>query len=220
MSRHFRLLLVALVCALLPGTVMTTMASGGHPAPPPGFRPATGPPAGALVETELLTIPAAQCDVMNKGLASQGLAPVTSCEVEHRSYGVNHGPLPAGSKLAGALFSNRVAQADAAYWYWYRWDEICSIYGCWYMSFTLSEDGVANGSNVWQWNVGCSPGGINTSISWCGSLYNGGGWPYYAMQFGLNGQACVILSGGTVCAQHGMRRWIDDWGNPGGFSRW
>jgi hypothetical protein len=86
----------------------------------------------------------------------------------------------------------------------------------------MTEDGVANGSHVWQWNHGCTAGGAFGTMDggWCGYLYNGGGWPYYAMQFGLNGRACIITSWGTGCYNHGMRRWIDDYGNLSTFYYW
>ena len=108
----------------------------------------------------------------------------------------------------------------AGYWYWSWQDQICSIYGCWYWSLASWEDGIANGYNVWQWHHTCTPSGINASITWCGSFFNGGGWPNYAMQFGLNGQQCFNYPWGQVCFQHGLRRWINDWGNPGYFYYW
>ncbi|MHB8589002.1 MAG: hypothetical protein ACYDA0_09145 [Candidatus Dormibacteraceae bacterium] len=200
----------------------TTMASSGRPAPPPGYKVPADPPPGAVIKSEVITLSASACASLSQGLDAPGKAALATCEVVHSSYGVNHAPLPAGTRLTGSLFTDHIAlaAASAGYWYWSRWDRLCSIYGCWYVSYTLTEDGIANGNNVYQWNEGCTPGGLNTSITWCGSLYNGGGYPYYAMQFGLNGQSCVILSGGTICAQHGIRRWIDDWGNAGGYSVW
>jgi hypothetical protein len=211
MPKHVRLFFVALAYALLPGAATTALASPGHPAPPAGFRPALDPPAGAAVQSELITLPAGECASVNGD---------TSCQAIHLSYGVNLQALPAGSTIAGA--SSGVALAATVppgYWYWSRWDKICALYGCWYFSMTLTEDGVANGNNVWKWDEGCTPGGL-ARTTWCGYFYNGGGPPNYAMQFGINIEACAPLSGGTVCAAHGIRRWIDDFGNPGGYSAW
>jgi hypothetical protein len=208
--KHVRLLLVASVCAVLPLTVSPAMAAPTHPAAPVGWHPSLNPPAGAVVQREVITLPAGLCASFNGGGAQ------ASCQAIHYSYGVNHQALPANTTVANA--SPNVALA-AAYWYWSRWDKTCSIWGCWYVSFTETEDGDANGLNVWRWSSSCSGGGLGV-ITWCGYFYNGGGYPYYAMQFGLNGEACIPLSGGTVCANHGIRRWIDDNGNPGGYSTW
>ena len=214
MTKHVRLFFLAVALALLPGSWTSVTASAGHPMPPAGFNPSLDPPPGAVVHTELLTLPAGSCATINGG------GPHASCQAFHYSYGVNHQALPAGTEIAGA--SSGVALAatpPAGYWYWSRWDEICSIYGCWYFSLTLSEDGDANGSSVWRWHNNCTPGGL-ASVTWCGYFNNGGPPPYYAMQFGLNGQACVPVSGNTICAAHGIRRSIDDFGNPGAYQQW
>jgi hypothetical protein len=218
MSKHVKLGLIAFCCALLPMTVMTTLASSSNrpPTPPAGFRSTADVPAGAaVVKSEKITLGAAECKAI-------GMSGKSSCTAEHRWYSANHRALPAGTQVASgpSLFADHVALAAGPYWYWSVYDQICSIYGCWYGSLSSWEDGAANGTNVWQWDHGCSPGGYNTSITWCGSFYNGGGWPYYAMQFGMNGNACLIVSYGTGCFNHGLRRWVDDYGNPGYFSSW
>lgn len=91
--------------------------------------------------------------------------------------------------------------------------------GCWFANYKLTYDGVANGTNVWQWDVGCTPGGYGTNCTWKGYLYNGGGWPYYKMQFGANAQFCVVLNS-IGCFNHGMRTWVDDSGNDLGVASW
>lgn len=174
------------------GSVTSMAASTPHPLAPVGFH--AQPADLTLIKDEFIM--------------------VAGERVEHQVYGVNHKALPAGTKWGDAT---GIAFADAAYWYWAYTDTLCG-WGCigptW--RFDLFMDGVANGTNVWKWDVGCTPGGIGASITWCGYLYNGGGWPYYAMQFGLNGQVCVPQG----CGNHGIRQWIDDSGNRAGYSYW
>lgn len=86
MPKHVRLFFVALACSLLPGAATSALASPGQPAPPAGFRPALDPPAGAAVQSELITLPAGECASVNGD---------TSCQAIHLSYGVNHQALPA-----------------------------------------------------------------------------------------------------------------------------
>ena len=87
---------------------------------------------------------------------------------------------------------------------------------------TQSETGLANGSNVYQWSHGCTPSGFQVSNVWCGSQYNGGGWPTYGMLFGYDANVCTVKLGsvGAGCFAHGMRRWIDDYGNLSTFYYW
>ncbi len=206
-----------LAALLLSGAVL---AAGGPAAVHPAAAPvAPGPPAGwvapgvpadpasapgAAVET--ITLGAAPCAALNA--TDPGVAP--TCQLRHYSGGVNHQPVP-GSPSRGGV-------TNGAYWSWYwsHWDAVCGAWCSWKMA--SSEDGVADGYNVWQWDHGCTPSGYGTVITWCGSLYNGGGWPNYAMQFGLNGNVCAGPNIG--CVGHGLRRWIDDNGKPGGFYTW
>lgn len=209
--RRVRLFFLAFALTLIP-TVVPVWAAGpiGPPQPPPGFKHQTTAQGVEAVEEEIVNLSPEAC-------AGNDMA--VDCKLLHRSSGGSHLALPAGTQRTGrSLFSDHVVFA-ADYWYWYRWDEFCSIYGCWYMGYRQDEDGIANGDNVYKWNHGCTPEGLNTYADWCGDLYDGGGWPYYAMQFGFNGHTCVISSY-TVCVNHGMRRWIDVWGNPGGYSYW
>lgn len=153
------------------------------------------------VHQDRLTLPAASCTALRQA------QPGASCQILHYWAVANHQPLPQGKQAA----------ANTG-WYWWAWDEIDGIGGIW--SFTLSEDGWATGSNVWMWNEGCTAGGLQSTVTWCGDLYNGGGSPNYAMQFGLNGVVCAPTPWGCINANHGMRRWIDDNGNPAGFNYW
>jgi hypothetical protein len=132
---------------------------------------------------------------------------VPGCRAKVYTYSRNHQALPAGTKAA------------SSYWYWSGSREECSIYGCWYWSVNLTMDGVANGSHVYQWNVGCTAGGYDTSCTWWGYLYNGGGWPNYAMQFGENSQSCVGPYN-IGCVAHGQRQWVDDYGNFTTYYNW
>jgi hypothetical protein len=196
--------------------------SSGPPLPPVGFNPVIAPPAGTVVQSEIITLPATACAQMQ--------AAATGCQVLHRSWGTNHQALPSGTQVASRpLFSDHVALASVppGYWYWSWWDQECS--GVWpYCSFpgwslTMTEDGIANGTSIWEWNHGCTPGGLDSSVTWCGYLYNGGanvGNGCCEMQYGLNGQICVIAQTGTFCYQHGMRRWMWADGKPGSYSQW
>jgi hypothetical protein len=44
------------------------------------------------------------------------------------------------------------------------------------------------------------------------------GWPNYGIQYGMNGNACLFSAYG--CFNHGLRRWINDWGTPTGCYQW
>jgi hypothetical protein len=213
MGSHVRLFVVALLLALISiASVPALAAAPGPPQAPVGWQ-ASGPPAGAWVHSERLTLPSAEC-------ASAQAVRFTdaSCQYIHQWWSETHQPLPQGTRLAGASSSIALAAVPYYYWSWGDWD--CSIYGCGYGGFRLWEDGVANDVNVWQWDVTCTPSGINTNCTWKGYFYNGGGYPYYAMQFGANEQQCLSTQLGLVCANHGMRRWINDEGDPNGFSAW
>lgn len=212
----------ALAFGILMVPSAASMAAGpDHPLPPAGYRPDLSPPPGAVVKEEVVTLPAAQCAGMNQALTAQGLAAEADCRAIHGSYGFSHRPLPAGTVTrTSALLNAGTAYASVAWFTWGWYDYECALYGCWYWKVTLEEDGVANGANVYQWHVWCTPSGVNTSCTWTGYNYNGGGYPYYAMQFGENSCSYVIVRGLYFCIGHGMRRWIDDWGNGGGFSNW
>ena len=80
---------------------------------------------------------------------------------------------------------------------------------------SLEEDGVYNGSNIWQYHVWCTASGVANTCTWRGYNYNGGGSPKYAMQFGENSCVGAVLNGAQVCIGHGQRRWINDNGTLG-----
>jgi hypothetical protein len=221
----FSVLLMAVVLVTAVAFSFTTVADAATtgsvvPISPPGFKaPASADLSQLLgkdptVHIETLKLPATSCSA--KELARS----TGKCQILHYwKTGATRLPLSRGTQ---------VISASGGYWYWWAWDQICSSNdpgthdGCTYWSFTMTEDGVANGSHVWQWNHGCTAGGFFGSVDgqWCGYLYNGGGWPNYAMQFGLNGKACLITAWGTGCYNHGMRRWINDYGNRSTFYSW
>lgn len=220
-------LLISCVLGLALFTVPAAVSAAGgpdHPVAPPGFQRNLDPPAGASVSEEIVTLPAAQCAAMNQALTASGKAAQADCRVIHRSYGKSHQALPAGTLAAAprGLFGGSTVYAAAAYWYWSWWDQECSLYGCWYWGVSLTEDGVANGSNVWQWSgAQCTASGVDNFCTWSGYFHNGGGWPTFGMQFGEN--SCVlgaVINGAQICVGHGQRRWINDWGNPAGYSYW
>lgn len=227
---EYRNILGALLCMVVLGFGAVSFAPPAYaatsgetiPALPHGFKLAASPNLSQLygkdpaIHMEILTLSSASCAALNQ--ASPAAAP--TCQLRHYWNGTTHLALPQGT--------NKAASVASGYWYWWAWDQLCSANdpgthdGCRYWSFTMTEDGVANGHNVWQWNHGCTAGGFFGSVDgqWCGYLYNGGGWPHYAMQFGLNGRACLITAWGTGCYNHGMRRWINDWGNLSTFYSW
>ncbi len=83
----------------------------------------------------------------------------------------------------------------------------------------LALDGVANGYNVWNWNNFCTASGYGTSITWCGTIHNGGYWPYSSMQEGLNYNYCIGPAG-IGCFGHGFRNTLNTWGNLVAISDW
>lgn len=206
-----RLKAATILAALAAGLFMLipTAAQAGvvtAPAPPAGFKGTAVDAATAHGATSrIIRLAPRACAEYNRAYPGS----VPDCQARLYTYGRDHQALPAGSRSA----------SPNSYWYWSYSDEECSIYGCWYWSVNLSMDGVADGSNVYQWNVGCSPGGYGTSCTWKGYLYNGGGWPYYAMQFGENSQSCVGPYG-IGCFAHGQRQWINDYGTPTTYYNW
>lgn len=195
----------------LPSARYQPPAAAAHPLPPAGYQPPVA--AGRVdpsripgVRVHKVRLPAAECHAWNR--AHPGAAP--NCRAINYSWGVNHQPLPAGTRMAGDAKS---ANASSGYWYWSQWDENCAVVGCWYASVSLQEDGVADGYYVWQWNEYCNPSGYVT-VTWCGYSNNGGyGYP---MTFGSDSSACV--SG--FCYANGQRREIDPWGNPVAYWSW
>jgi len=210
---------MALIALMLPAAG-SQAAGPDHPLPPSGYQIDVSPPPGTTIEEEIVTLPASACAVMNQALVERGQQAEKDCRAIHGSYGFNHRPLPAGTvaRSTGGLFDAGTVQAAAAYWHWGWYDYECSLYGCMVWKVSLEEEGVANGSNVWQWGVYCTPSGLGTVCTWKGYFHNGGGWPYYAMQFGENSCTGASVNGTSVCMNHGIRRWIDDWGNGGAVS--
>ena len=165
-------------------------------------------PAPGTLHSESVTAGSAQCAALRA--LHQG------CVLVHRWSGANHQSVAAVS--AGL-------SVPPGYWYWSWYDQECNglppVCGVW--SLTSTEDGIANGTSILEWNHGCTPGGFLTSVSWCGYLYNGGanvGNGCCEMQFGLNGEYCIASRWGGGCISHGMRRWMWADGRPGTFSAW
>jgi len=184
-------------------------ASVTAPAAPAGFKAApvnlaTDP--GASVQT--ITLTKGECTALNH--SHPGTVP--NCKALLYTDSGNHEALPAGTAKA-------IKDASSGYWYWWGSKEECSLYSCHYWSVHLTMDGVANGSHVYQWNVGCTASGYDTSCAWHGYLYNGGGWPHYAMQFGENSNSCIGPYN-IGCTGHGMRQWVNDDGYLTGYDHW
>ena len=199
----------AVVMLMTISTAAAQASAAKPPAPPVGFKGTpVNPATTGATSVRIITLNPKTCAEYNR--TNPGSVP--GCRAKLYTYSRNHQALPIGTTAA------------SGYWYWSASDEECSIYGCWYWSANLWMDGVANGSNVWQWNVGCTPGGYETycgygSGQWYGYFYNGGGWPYYAMQFGDNSKSCVAPYN-VGCYNHGQRQWINDWGNPTTYYNW
>lgn len=207
---------LAICAAALSGPALAQANSEvPHPVPPAGFHPVSDPHDTEALTVTTTKLPPSTCSALNR--VRSGAAP--DCQALDYQKETNRQPLPPGTQWSPVTKgSGGRAHAASSYWYWSHSDSICSIYGCWYASLGSWEDGVANGSNVWNWNHGCTPGGYNTSITWCGYFYNGGGWPNYGIQYGMNGNACLFSAYG--CFNHGLRRWINDWGTPTGYYTW
>lgn len=92
--------------------------------------------------------------------------------------------------------------------------------GCGTWEAHMFEDGVANGTNVYQWGATCTASGLGDTVNWNGYFYNGGGPPNYGMQFGCDYKICLGIGPATYCYGHGMRRWIDDLGVSSTFYDW
>ena len=82
------------------------------------------------------------------------------------------------------------------------------------------EDGVANGNNVYNWHNQCTPGGLGVAINSCFVNFNGGGPPYYGLQYGMDICTGLVTSWVSFCFHHGQRRWIDDYGDPTTYYDW
>ena len=170
------------------------------------------------VHQEILPLNPVECAQLNKVLAGQGM-PSQPCWIVHRS-GFRKTLMRSGTTTPTLSSGPTLPSSPTpcpAYWYWSKWDTIGGFANIW--TFTLSEDGVANGCHVWQWDVWCTPGGFQAVVTNCFYWHNGGGWPDYKMGFGLDGTVCII-KGWTLCYNHGMRRTIGDSGNPVDFSAW
>lgn len=200
----------AAMLVTIPTMLMTipTAAAQANVAKPPvqpaGFKGTPVNPATARGATvREITLNPKTCAEYNR--VYPGTVP--NCRAKLYSYSRNHQALPKG------------AAAASSYWYWSHSREECPPAGCWLWNISLWMDGVANGSHVYQWNVGCTPAGYGASCTWSGYFFNGGGWPHYAMQFGENGQFCVGPLG-IGCFNNGMRQWVNDWGNLTTFYEW
>jgi hypothetical protein len=221
MARAIPRLVVALAVAV--GSWLAPAASTYAASPavdpliaPAHMAPSANPPSGVQVKVEIIKLTAAQCAKL----------PTVDCTVIHKSWGVNHQPLPKGTTLRATAAGTASAMCPAdCYWYWSWWDQIGNcVYiaghgGCLSWTYSVEENGDANGSHVYRWNNWCTAGGNSTS-TWCGYFWNGGGYPNYAMQFGGNVCAGIPTPWGWLCFNHGQRRWIDDYGNPGGYYYW
>lgn len=194
------------LCGILAAPVMALApTSATAAAVTPGVA---SPPATAIVHSESVVVDPIRCAELH--------AVQAGCVVVHRWWGVAH---------QAASRDVAVYSVPPGYWYWTWTDQECNgiwpVCGIW--TFTSTEDGIANGTSIVEWNHGCTPGGFLTSVGWCGYLYNGGanvGNGCCEMQFGLNGDYCIASRYGGGCINHGMRRWVWADGKPGSYSAW
>jgi hypothetical protein len=200
----------AVMLMTIPTMLMTTSTATAQasvakpPVPPAGFQGTPVNPATARGATiRMITLNPETCAEYNR--AYPGTVP--NCQAKLYSYGQSNLTLPKGTAAA------------SGYWYWSAGDTECPPAGCGLWSAHLTMDGVANGSHVYQWNVGCTASGYGESCTWDGYFHNGGGWPYYSMQFGEDGQFCVAPFG-VGCFNNGIRQSVTDSGRLTGFYDW
>jgi hypothetical protein len=196
----------ATLAAVESGVPLSTLAAQGNP----------------YVRVEHVDLSAGDCTRLLAGVPAAKMAQVQAeqCSMLHYSFGANHLPVPAHTSGAPEASAGTASSACCGYWYWSWWDDLCNGLSCNVWDFHLNEDGVANGYNVYQWHTNCTASGLGSTVTWYGYMFNGGGWPYYGMEFGCNGTVCVGIGPASYCYGHGMRRWIDDWGDPSTFYDW
>jgi hypothetical protein len=196
----------ATLAAVQRGVSLSTLAAQGNP----------------YVHVERVQLSPADCARLLAGVPAAQAAQVQAqqCSMLHYSFGANHLPVPARMPGAPGASAGTGSSGCCGYWYWWWWDDLCNGISCSIWDFHLNEDGVADGNNVYQWHTNCTASGLGSTVTWCGYLFNGGGAPYYGMEFGVNGSVCIGIGPATYCYGHGMRRWIDDWGDPTTVYNW
>jgi hypothetical protein len=137
------------------------------------------------------------------------------CSMLLYSFQATHLPIPAGRNLltgAPTVGIAAISSECCGFWYYSGSDELTDVVtgGIW--NATLWYDGVANGTNVYYWDNFCTPGGIGVTINACFHNFNGGGPPYYGIQYGMDFCAGVTTGWISFCIQHGIRQWADDFG--------
>jgi hypothetical protein len=232
----FLLAALGSVTAVASASAATT-GSSGHavsqaiPIAPAGWKPETvaRPWLNPHATMRVVTLSRTACSALNK--ARPGAAPDCTVRDYFLRDGGNHQPLPAGTRFSTGghvITAKAAAAASSAYWYWgvYSFVECSnSIAGCTAWNVNLTIDGVADGSNVYQWNVGCSTGsfGYDATCGWSGYLYNGGevvpGCGCVGMQFGEDSTETIVTSI-TGFINSGQRVWVDSFGDWFNYSSW
>ena len=199
----------ATAAAVASGVPLHTLAAQGNP----------------NVTVQRVDLPVAACSKLLAGVPAPKFAQARTeqCSMLHYRFHANHLPIPARStSIAGPAVTGAVTTSSVCcgYWYYTNDDELTDITNGYVWSANEWEDGVANGNNVYNWHNQCTPGGLGVAINSCFVNFNGGGAPYYGLQYAMDICTGLTTSWVSFCFHHGQRRWIDDWGNPSTYYYW
>jgi hypothetical protein len=177
------------------------------------------------VKVERVDLAPSDCARMVAGVPAAKVAQTRAqqCSMLHYSFHANHLQIPAGANLTtGAPTSGTVATSSTCcgFWYYTNDDELTDITNGNVWSANEWEDGVANGNNVYSWHNQCTPGGLGVTINDCFTNFNGGGAPYYGLQYGMDICTGLVTQLVSFCFHHGQRRWIDDFGATSTYYDW
>jgi len=177
------------------------------------------------VKVERIDLSPSACARLLVGVPAARLAQARAqqCSMLHYSFYASHLPVPAGRQVvSGAPTAGVVANGSicCGFWYFTNDDELTDITNGNIWSANEWEDGVANENNVYNWHNQCTPGGLGVAINSCFVNFNGGGPPYYGLQYGMDICTGLVTSWVSFCFHHGQRRWIDDWGDPTTYYDW
>jgi hypothetical protein len=199
----------ATAAAVAGGVPLHTLAAQGNP----------------NVKVERIDLSPSECARVLAGVSASQLSKARSqqCSMLHYSFHANHLPVPSGDSMAtGAPNSGTVMNSGicCGFWYYTNGDELTDPTGGSVWSANEWEDGDANGRNVYAWHNQCTPAGLGVAMNDCFTNFNGGGAPYYGLQYGMDICTGLTTSWVSACFHHGQRRWIDDWGNPSTYYHW
>lgn len=170
------------------------------------------------VTRQLTTLSPAQCQqrIAAAPARLRSQAQALDCTRVHYHFHAARLPLPAGinpQQSAGPLFRETARAALlAGWWYWTDSNMECDLF-CSGWGSTDWADGVDNGASVWDWHQQCTAFGIAQQVTRF-TNFNGGPPPYYGLQLVDDFKVCLGTGWVSFCASHGMRQWIDWYGDP------